>query len=50
MGIVSCLGKKGGKMKSATGEMQAVLMFEQERETTHLLVGQGASGPLSGGL
>lgn len=40
VGIVCCLGKRGGEMKSVTGEIQAVLMLGWRRETTHVLMGQ----------
>lgn len=50
VGIVSCLGKSGSEMKSAAGEILAVLMLEWRRETTHLLMGQRANGAFNGGL
>lgn len=50
VGIVSCLGKRGGEMKSVTGEIQVLLMLEGRWETTHLLVGQRANGLFNGGL
>jgi len=29
VGIASCLGRRGGEMKSVTGEVQAALMLER---------------------